>query len=412
MTRRIDNGKRGPTPINFDIAIAGGGMVGATLALALRGCGYRIALIEPVAPGQVAQPSYDDRGIALSLASVRVLRHIGIWEQVQRSAHPIRRVHVSEQSRFGCVQMDAARAGVEALGHVVVARELGAVLWDCVRAAEWITALCPESVTQITPCAEAVQVRCSVSGSLDCRLLVVADGVESSLRALLGIDVARYDYRQTAIVANVTVRQPHADTAYERFSATGPLALLPLDQRRMVAVNCVASADAPAWLALSDAAYCEQLGQRLGGRLGGFVQCGARRSYPLQRVIPDRQVSGRGLLLGSAALNIHPNGAQGFNLALRDVAALAEALAANAGTDPGGAAALGAFAAGRREDRERVTQFSHGLALSFASDNFLLAGLRQAGLLLTELLPPLKRELVLFGAGLRGRQPTCVRTAA
>ena len=397
---------------DFDIAIAGGGMVGASLALALRNSGHRIALIEPVAPGQPAQPSYDDRGIALSLASARVLQHVGIWDPVRRSATPIRHVHVSEQSRFGCVRMDAARLGTEALGYVVIARELGGALWDCVRAAGGITALCPESVTHMEQRADGVLVQCSGSGPLHCRLLVVADGVESGLRAQLGIDVARHDYQQTAIVANVTVAQPHAGTAYERFGSTGPLALLPLGQQRMVAVNCVAGPAAPAWLALPEAEYCEQLDQRLGGRLGGVVQCGARRSYPLQRVLPDRQISGRAVLLGSAAANIHPNGAQGFNLALRDVAALAESLSAGAGTDPGAAAVLTAFAEARREDRERVAGFSHGLAQAYASDSALLGGLRQAGMLLTDLLPPVKRELMLFGAGLRGRQPACVRSAA
>ena len=400
------------TQPDFDVVIAGGGMVGATLALALRGSGHRIALIEPVAPGQISQPSYDDRGIALSVAGVRVLRHIGIWDRVQRTASPIRRVHVSEQSRFGCVQMEAARLGVDALGHVVIARELGSALWECMQAAEWITPLCPEAVTQLEQNADLVRVQCSAGGALACRLLVVANGVDSCLRTLLGIDVSRHDYRQTAIVANITTRQPHNGTAFERFSPTGPLALLPLDQRRMVAVNCVSSDVASAWLALGDADYCEQLGQRLGGRLGGFSQCGARRAYPLQRVVPDRQVSGRAVLLGSAALNIHPNGAQGFNLALRDVAELAQTLTRGAGMDPGSATALTEFAESRREDRERVARFSHGLARSFASENPLLAGLRQAGLLLMELLPPVKRELMLLGVGLRGRQPDWVRSAA
>ena len=396
----------------FDIAIAGGGMVGATLALALRDSGLKLALVEPVAPGQPAQPSYDDRGIALSLASVRVLRHIGIWDQVRRTATPIRHVHVSEQSRFGCVRLDAERVGVDALGYVVVARELGGALWESLRGAGAITALCPESVTQVEQRADSMLAQCSRSGPLQCRLLVVADGVESSLRAQLGIGVARYDYQQTAIVANVTVGQPHSDTAYERFGVGGTLALLPLAGRHMVTVNCVASDAAPAWLALGDAEYCQRLVQRLGGRLGGIAQCGTRRTYALQRVLPERQVSGRALLLGNAAVNIHPNGAQGFNLALRDVAALAEMLAANTGTDPGATSVLAAFAEGRRADHERVTMFSHGLARTFASDNFLSGVLRQTGLVLTDLLPPVKRELMLFGAGLRGRQPGCIRSAA
>ncbi len=398
--------------MDFDIVIAGGGMVGATLALAMRGSGHRVALIEPVAPGQISQSSYDDRGIALSLASVRVLRHMGIWDRVRTSASPIRRVHVSEQSRFGCVRMDAARLGVDVLGHVVIARELGAALWECLRAAPWITPLCPDSVMQIEMNPDSVRAQCGSGAVIESRLLVVADGVDSSLRTALGIDVTRHDYRQTAIVANVTTGELHNGTAFERFSPTGPLALLPLDQKRMVAVNCVGNDDAPEWLSLNDAEYCQALGRRFGGRLGGFSQCGTRRAYALQRVMPERQISGRAVLLGNAALNIHPNGAQGFNLALRDVAALAETLSTVSGMDPGASLTLTTFADSRREDRERVVQFSHGLAQSFASVNPLLMGLRQAGLLFTELLPPVKRELMLLGAGLRGCQPDWVRSVA
>lgn len=393
----------------FDIIIAGGGMVGAALALALRDTGHRVALVEPVAPGAAAQPSYDDRGIALSLASARILRHAGVWDPVAARATPIRAVHVTESGRFGCVRLDAARLGVDALGHVISARALGAALWDAVRASAWITPLCPELALSVEQQhGEAVTLVCRDAGTLTCRLLVVADGVESALRPQLGIGVSRTGYGQTAIVANVTTALPHGGCAYERFGAHGPLALLPLEGGRMVAVNCVADGDVAPWLALSDADYCARLGARFGGRLGGFVHCGGRRTYPLQRVVPDRQVSGRAVLLGAAALTIHPNGAQGFNVALRDVAGLAEVL--QGGVDPGAHAVLKNFAAARSEDRERVMRFSHGLVRAYTSTNPLVVGLRQAGLLLAEFAPLLKRDVMLFGAGLHGRQPACVRS--
>lgn len=393
---------------HFDIVIAGGGMVGAALALALRDTGHRIALVEPVAPGDAGQPSYDDRGIALSLASERILRHVGVWDAIAADAAPIRGVHVTEAGRFGCMRMDAARLGLESLGHVVIARSLGRALWDAVRAASWITPLCPDKAQSVQLHGDPVTLTCRDAGPLTCRLLVAADGVDSGLRPLLGIDVTRVDYGQTAIVANVTTAMPHAGTAYERFGAHGPLALLPLQGQRMVAVNCVADGDAAEWLALSESGYCARLGERFGGRLGGFTQCGARRTYPLQRVVPDRQFCGRAVLLGAAALNIHPNGAQGFNVALRDVAGLAEAVPV--GTDPGAHTVLKNFAAARAGDRERVMQFSHGLVRAYTGPGPVLAGLRQTGLLLAEFVPTLKREVILFGAGLHGRQPDCVRS--
>jgi 2-octaprenyl-6-methoxyphenol hydroxylase len=402
----------------FDIVIAGGGMAGATLALALRDAGLTVALVETADMGRVAARApdgapacgYDDRGIALSVASRRVLEHIGVWERVLAFATAIRAVHVSEAGCFGCVRLAAADLGAETLGHVVIARALGTVLWEAVRAAPWVTPLSPDSVRSAAPGADGITVTCAGAGELSCRLLVVADGAESALRAQLGIDATHTDYGQTAIVCNVTMGLPHDGTAYERFSPHGPLALLPLDGARMVAVNCVATADASGWFALSDAGYCARLDDRFGGRLGGFRSCGARRAYPLARVVAGRQVADRAVLLGGAALTLHPNGAQGFNVALRDVAALAEVL--HGGADPGAPAPLQTFARERAADRERVMQFSHGLARVFTSPNPFLAGVRRVGLLLTELAPPLKRELMLFGAGLHGRQPACVRSVA
>jgi 2-octaprenyl-6-methoxyphenol hydroxylase len=410
----------------YDIAIAGGGMVGASLALALRGSGRGIALIESVAPGEMIrhpasagtpdaaatvsqpQPSYDERGIALSVSGQRVLEHVGAWDLVRQSAFPIRRVHVSEQSRFGCVRLDAEQLGVPALGHVVVARRLGEALWTRVRAAGGIDTLCPDSVTHIELEADSVRVQCRESSALKSRLLVIADGADSPLRAALGIDADCHEYDQTAIVANVTCRLPHDGTAFERFSSTGPLALLPLDGARMVSVNCVSGAAAAGWLEMDDAEYCGRLGERFGLRLGGFVRCGARRAYPLRRVMPKRQSAGRALLLGNAALTIHPNGAQGFNLALRDVAALAEAVATVG--DPGAEETVAAFLAQRRADRARVAWLSHGLARAFAGAGALRAGVRGAGMLLADMLPPVKRDLMLLGSGLRAPQPAWVRS--
>jgi len=239
----------------------------------------------------------------------------------------------------------------------------------------------------------------------------VADGATSPCRQMLGVAVREKDYRQVAIVSSITPGRPHRNTAFERFTVTGPLALLPQREGHCVCVNTVAAGEAEEVLALEDEAYLAHVQERFGNRLGRLERPGRRAGYPLKLVWARRQTGPRWVLLGNSAHAIHPNAAQGLNLALRDAAALAEGLweAARRGADPGSEALLDAYRAARGPDQKRVRCLSDGLATLFYNRNPLYSCLRGSGMLATDLLPPVKHRLTRAFMGLAGRQPRLVR---
>lgn len=400
----------------YDIGIVGGGMVGASMALALRATCARVVLIESIPPRSDTQPSYDDRGIALSLASCRIMEKLGVWDAVQSSANPIRRVHVSQQGCFGRVQLDATTLGLDALGHVVLARRLGEALYQGLRDAAHVELLCPARVECATPDPDAVTLTVRMDrgdGMLRCRLLIAADGTQSRLREQLGIRSQNRDYGQTALVASVKPARHHDDTAYERFTPGGPLALLPLRDGRCVAVFSVANAMLEEYSRMDDDAFLARLDAAWSRRLGGFTQAGPRRSYPLVMMQAETQILDRVVLLGNAAHTIHPNGAQGFNLGMRDIAGLAEHVnaALQAGRDPGKRAVLSTYLTSRSADQRRVVEFSDGVARLYCCGHWAATPVRTAAMLLADTVPPLKRALLRHGTGLYGRQPAWVRGA-
>jgi 2-octaprenyl-6-methoxyphenol hydroxylase len=396
---------------DYDVAIVGGGMVGASLACALSGSSLRVALIEAIAAESDQQPSYDDRGLSLSLASHRILAGLSLWPSLLPAATPIEHIHVSDRGRFGFVRLHATDLGLPALGYVVLARDLGRALLQGVRDAPNVDFLCPARVAAALPGADGVRLQLQdedpVAG-LGCRLLVVADGTRSSLRESLGMSVATRDYHQVAIVATVTPQKPHGNWAFERFTDTGPLALLPLRDGRCVLVHAVPAAEAEDWLKLDDEQFLGGVQARFGRRLGRLLQVGTRKSYPLLKQEAREQVQGRVLLLGNAAHTLHPNGAQGFNLGLRDVAGLAEHLTAAGLVDPGARQLLQDYVASRRADQRRISRFTDGLTSLFYNNNPAKVVLRDAGMLLTDLLPGLKKPIMRLGMGVAGRQPGLV----
>jgi len=397
---------------DFDALIVGGGMVGASLACLLAGQGQQVALVEAVSPKASEQPSYDDRGLALSASSRRIFEAVGIWAALLPDAAPIRRIHVSDRGHFGFTRLDAAEAGVPALGHVVIGRSIGRALHERLHAVEGIEFLCPARVERVEMLGDRVRVAIEgTGGPIEAGLLIAADGADSALRTQLGIETYVRDYRQTAIVANVTPERSHEFTAFERFTESGPLALLPLADRRCVSVWGAGAADAAELTALDDAAYGARLAERFGHRLGAFTKVGTRRSYPLRLVRARRQHVGRAVIIGNAAHAIHPNGAQGLNLGLRDVAALAEVFvdARRRGADPGAGETLSRYAAWRERDQRSVIAFSDGLTRLFYNDLAPVVWARDALMLATDLLAPLKRALIRRAMGLSGRQPRLVR---
>lgn len=397
---------------SFDVLIVGGGMVGASLGCALMGSGLRVALVEAVPFSNQGQPSYDDRGLALSTASRRILEGIGVWAGIAEPT-PIRHIHVSERGRFAFTRLSAEEFGLPALGHVVVARALGRALTERLRAGD-CEMLCPATLASIEMTAtgaEALVRHGEAQRRLRARLLVAADGAQSPLRDMLKVGVRGRDYGQTAIVANVTPSRPHRHTAYERFTPSGPLAVMPQAGNRCGLVYGVRREETEAVMALSDAAFLDRVQRSFGGRLGEFLKVSPRQAYPLRLIVAKKIAGPRFVILGNAAHAIHPNSAQGLNLGLRDVAALADLLyaAARGGEDPGGEPLTAAFARARAADHRRIICLSDGLARLFYNDWLPLSLLRSGAMLAVDILPPLKRQLVRLASGLVGPAPRLVR---
>jgi 2-octaprenyl-6-methoxyphenol hydroxylase len=399
----------------FDLAIAGGGLVGASLALAHAPHGHTVALVEAVIPGGDGHPSFDERTTALANGTVRVFRSLGVWRHMEREATPIRRIHVSEQGRFGTARIDAAEQGLEALGYVLPNRVIGAGLWEGLRPHAGVELVAPARVTG-SGLVGATRVldfeRDGAGEAIAARLVVAADGAKSHIREQAGIGSEHWDYAQTAIISSLTTQRFHDHVAYERFTPEGPLAVLPLADGRCGIVWTRRPEEARRLLALPDAEFLAELQKAFGFRLGRLLRIGVRHSYELGLARSARHVAQRLAVVGNAAQALHPIAGQGFNLGLRDAACLAEVIAdaAAAGeADVGAAATLAAYAAWREEDQRRIVAFTDGLVRLFATPLGLLRGLRSAGLLAFDAFPPAKDAMARLSVGAAGRVPRLAR---
>ena len=395
----------------YDIVVIGGGLAGSGLACALAGENASIALVEEKqAQGRNSQDD-DARGIALSLSSRKLLDRIRLWSKLEQSACPVERIHVSTQGRYGCVRMSADMLDHDALGFVVHAQELGRTLFEEAANHDNIDIFCPATAAGIERDAGSVSVHVRRAGedtALKCKLLVIADGAFSNTRELAGIKTIIHDYSQTAIVSNVSISRDHRNTAYERFTPDGLIALLPLKDDRCVTVLVMPADKADGYVRLDNEEYLKHLQQTFGKRLGSLSQPGARKTHPLFLLQPEQQTHDRIVLLGNAAHTVHPNGAQGFNLVLRDVAALAAHLGATLqnGGDVGAGEVLNAYGLSRKADQRRVIRFSDSLQRAFNDTTPLKSALRNSAMWILDALPPLKKEFIRQATGLgmvRGR---------
>jgi len=406
------NVRNSSSPNRYDVIIVGGGLVGASLACAVAPLGLRLALIEAVAFRAASQPSYDDRTLALSASSCRILESIGVWPALQQSATAIREIHVRELDRPGHVVMDPADLGLDRFGHVVEARAFGAAMAAALPRVEHLDFLCPASVEAIEVGDDSVVVAyrdADRTARIEGTLLVGADGAQSFVRDALGIETERHDYGQTAVICNMTPQEHHRGRAFELFTPTGPFAVMPHVEGRCGLIWCVESAQAQGMLDLSDTEFLQRAQARFGDHLGAFLKIGKRSSYPLRLVRARRDIVPRAVILGNAAHAIHPIGAQGFNLGLRDVAVLAEVLADAVRRGTSGAIGdlevLRRYSQWRAPDQQGTIAYSDGLARMFSNPSPVAAAARTAGLLAHAFIPPLRRQLAVRVMGFRGRTP-------
>ncbi|KFI21784.1 2-octaprenyl-6-methoxyphenyl hydroxylase [Nitrosococcus oceani] len=401
-------------PPDYDLLIAGGGLIGSGLALALARQPLRIGIIEAVPPATHEQPSFDSRAIALAFGSRQIFEGIGCWPAIAPKTTPIRHIHISDRGHFGVTRLEAAQASLPALGYVVEARALGQTIYQGLKNFSQVELLSPARVININSEPAQIQIQIVSQGrirTLSTRLLIAADGGSSLVRQLLQIPVQRKDYGQTAIIANVATERPHEYTAFERFTNTGPLALLPLGEKRSNLVWTVKNTQVPYLAAVDNETFLAHLQQRFGQRLGHFTRIGKCHIYPLQLLRSQQLLAHRAVLIGNAAHNLHPVAGQGFNLGLRDIAALAQTLADahKAGHDLGAPETLTAYTQWRQWDQHLIARSTDILVRLFSNDYAGLSLARGLGLTALDLLPPLKRRLMRQATGLAGRQPRLSR---
>lgn len=364
----------------YPVVIIGGGMAGASLALALANIGIENAVFEAFAPESNAQPGFDDRTVALSAASLNILKKLGLEKDLYSVAAPIKKIHVSDQGHCGFARIDADECGVSALGAVIENWQLGQALNQAISKQPLIQYHAPAKVVDIQQTAIEATLRIELeSGTQQVKagLVVLADGARSPLRQQLHIDAQVNDFRKSAIVCNLTTQLPHQNCAYERFTQDGPLALLPLTKHRMALVWSKPTKEAQSLVELDEAEFAKQLEGIFGARLGKITKVGSRQSFPLVQLKAETLFRGRCVLIGNAAQSLHPIAGQGFNLGLRDVAELTEILASVKESVEGGDQTLpqqlGAYQVlrqyqeTRQADREQTLWVTESLARLFSN---------------------------------------------
>lgn len=400
-----------------DVVVVGAGMVGASATIGLKKMGLSVLLVEAFAIPETAldyTPSYDARSTALSRGSRDILSQLGVWHSIQKHACPIDSVHVSERGRFGVTQMDAAEFNQEALGYVVPNQWLGQCLLSHLEFQN-VPLCAPAKITGITTTPNAHALHLSSDGArsktVTSKLLLIVDGANSQTAALIGIDSSVENYQQHALIANVSTELSNQGIAYERFTQTGPIAMLPLSESTSSLIWTHDDSDIQRYMNMSDAEFCRQLQESFGDRLGRVTHCGQRNTYPLRLIRAREQYRPGILLLGNAAHSLHPVAGQGFNLALRGVAALLESYqlvhsdkSQNDHDSATSTEMLRRFCEARKQDQANTIMFSDQLIKIFGSDSLLIGLSRDLGLIGLNNLPAVKRLLTRNAMGLGGKK--------
>ncbi|MGQ4276907.1 2-octaprenyl-6-methoxyphenyl hydroxylase [Pseudidiomarina sp. E22-M8] len=385
------------------IIIAGGGLVGSLTALLLarRRPDLSIVIVEPNAAGPVP----DKRTIALAAATVELLQQQGIWSSLAAASEAIKHIHVSDRGYLGVTRLHAEDEGVAALGQVVPAATLNRALYQQLgelpnvtwRAGTRVVAIEQQIASAAVTLASMAETAAETE-QLNCQLLIGADGQRSFVREALGIGMQVTDYKQVGIIATLQLAEPLAGWAYERFTDTGPLALLPLPNQQASLVWSVAESDASATLALTDEQFLSALQAAFGYRAGRFVGIGERLQFPLQLHLAERSFAHRAVIIGNASHTLHPIAGQGFNLGVRDAISLSDQLAR--ADDPGAYATLADYWQQRKDDYQQIIGLTDLLVRGFSNHHWPMTQLRNLALLGLDAVPPLRNRFARQTMGL------------
>ncbi|MCE0494104.1 2-octaprenyl-6-methoxyphenyl hydroxylase [Vibrio salinus] len=382
---------------NYDVVIAGGAVVGATFALALSRQAQRslsIAVVEanPFDPSQ--NGGFDARSIALSLGTRDILDRFGLWEEIESVATPIKRIHVSDKGHAGMTGIEAEKLHVPALGYVVELAKIGEIYNNKLKKSSNIELICPSAISGLNQQENAVDIELSGGNWIRSKLLVAADGTASECCHLAGIDSEFENYGQVAIIANVVPEKNHNGVAYERFTSEGPVAMLPMSDKRMSLVWCVTPDRAEILMDSSDDEFLSVLQKQFGWRLGKIKSTGIRHLYPLGLTVRRSKISHRVAAVGNAAQTLHPIAGQGFNLGIRDVASLVDEMIHYSGDDFGEYRCLSRYQKRREADQEQTINLTSSLVHTFSNTWLPTLVGRNISLMVADNIPVLKRSLL------------------
>lgn len=412
-----------------DVIIGGGGMVGLSLALALARGGLAVVVADPVPQSAATEVQFDGRVCALSYASVRMFQALGVWDRLEKHAQPITDILVTdgrlgkEPSPFS-LHFDAAEAQTNALGHIVENRHTRTALFATASTLSNLRLVAPAALTNLAYQGGGVVATLANGETVKASLAIAADGRDSPMRELMGLRIISWSYAQWGIVATVAHEKPHNGVAYEHFLPAGPFAILPMTPagpggdrnyvNRSSLVWTEKDSLAPAMMKLDDDSFAAELARRFGDHLGATKVAGPRWSYPLRFHLARGYVAPRFALAGDSAHGIHPIAGQGFNLGLKDAAALSEIIldAARLGLDIGSLDTLKKYERWRRFDSLVMSFAMDGLNRLFSNDSAPLRIMRDVGIGLVDTIGPARRFFMRHAGGDVGKLPRLMKGEA
>lgn len=388
---------------HYDLIIVGGGLAGNCLALALKDTGLHCAIIEANTAEQLANSPAGDRALALAAGTVQQLEQLGVWHGIRHAATAIKNIHISDKGHFGKTRLSAEKEQVDALGYVITARELETHVASVVIETNTVQFFSARVVDLETD-SDKINVRIQqgdIALTLTAKLVVGADGGQSSIRKLLNISQQITEYGQTALVTTVKSTLPHKNTAFERFTTSGPLALLPMANRQSAVVWTRTTEDAKTLMHSSEADFLAELQSCFGYKLGKLNLTAPQRAFPLSLIRAEKMIANRAVIIGNAVHQLHPVAGQGFNLGLRDVVQLAERLISQhqAAKDIGVNDFLQDYAMVRQKDHDLVINFTNNVIHIFSNDWLPLAAARNVGLAVLDHIPSAKSLLTRYAMG-------------